>query len=208
MNSGDDFLTMQQEAIRRVREMQQRAREALENSGMYGGETQSEASFNAERTPPPVEKKPTQNRPFTSAQRPSAGYSASNNNRQNTQGSFANPLAALFNMGSPNMGGNNHSNNNRPNTAAHEAKPGENKQGPGPKPQGGMNSHGSVPPDPPPPNKTGQNPPPPGPSALGIPGINLNFDSDQLVIMAMLYMLFKDGGDQWLMLALAYIMLT
>lgn len=223
MNSDDDFLTMQQEAIRRVRDMQQRARDALENSGMYDGETQSEASFDAEKPTPPVEKKPiptpTQNRPLTSAQRPSAGYSASNNNRQNTGQNFGNPLAALFNMGSPNNIGspkmgviNQNSNNNRQNPASHtQAKPSEKPLHPqsfGPNGPGERNTHGQPPPGPPPVNKAGQNQPPLGPSPLGIPGLNLNFDSDQLVIMAMLYMLFKDGGDQWLMLALAYIMLT
>lgn len=45
---------------------------------------------------------------------------------------------------------------------------------------------------------------------LNIPlsGLNINIDKDQLILLGTLYALFKDGGDNWLMMAVAYILFT
>jgi hypothetical protein len=46
------------------------------------------------------------------------------------------------------------------------------------------------------------------PPAVNMPGLNIALDSDQLMLMATIYLLVKDGADKWLILSLAYIMLT
>jgi hypothetical protein len=44
--------------------------------------------------------------------------------------------------------------------------------------------------------------------APGIKGLQLGLDSDQLLLLAAIYLLIKDGADKWLILALAYIMIA
>lgn len=135
----DDFIRMQQEAIRRVREMQERARRTLEDAGM------------------PIT--PGSSDPFASA-------------------------------------------------APAEGRPPA-------RPPGGT----SAPPHPSPQRPPAFIPPPPGPPSPpaappgGLPmqllqSLQLPLQNDQLLLMGLIYLLYRDGSDIYLILALAFILLT
>jgi hypothetical protein len=40
-----------------------------------------------------------------------------------------------------------------------------------------------------------------------LPSININFDSEQIMLMILIYVLYHDNADKFLILALAYILL-
>ena len=120
-----DFLQMQQDAIRRVREMQARARQTLENAGVP-------------LEPPPVRETEAPSRP-------------------------APPPAR------------------EPKEPPCAAPPPE-REGP--------------------PTKR-----PPEPSSL-LSGFHFSLDSEQILLMLLIYLLYKDHGDPYLMMALAYLLLT
>lgn len=172
--SEEDFLRMQQEAILRVREMQQRARRTLEAAGMQmepdGRETVRQQNAPAD----PISRPNEEPRPQTESRRqPQPGPQGRAPNRQPSQrtpsaapGGF--PPASLLDslLGSSLTG------------AAH-------------------------PPQRTPPRPARPEPPPPAPAPL----FEFAFDKDQLIILGVLFMLWQDKGDPWLMLALVYLLL-
>lgn len=179
--SEDDFIRMQQEAIRRVREMQERARRTLEGAGMHIEQNPPAqiptAQQNAPGTggttapePPRAPVPPPQNtRAAEHASHPSAGHP------QASRGTPAHPPAA-----------------HPPD--AHLPRPQQPPRQSRPEPP------------PPPPANTGRG----GLPALlagGLPGLHLSLDSDQVLLAIILYVLIQDHGDQWLILALGYIIL-
>lgn len=46
------------------------------------------------------------------------------------------------------------------------------------------------------------------PSIINAMGLNISLDNDQLLLLLTIYLLIKDGADKWLILSLAYVMLT
>ena len=154
--NDEDFLVMQQEAIRRVRDMQRRARATLEGHGipLEPGGADDFASPAAPPAPSPAPGGPRQTNAPT--QRPSRAQT-------------------------PN-----------PHPPSSPGRPAAQPAGP------------------------------PGGAASGLQGLlglpmsgvlsklplfNLSLDSEQLILLGMIYMLFRDKGDPWLMLALGYILL-
>lgn len=131
----DDFIRMQQEAIRRVQEMQRRARSTLENAGMHIEGEQAEPT---QAAPPPAPSPPPP--------RPAA---------QNAPGPVTppRPMAAGPPPAQPGIGGIL------------------------PFLQNGLN----------------------------LPGFSISLDSEQLMLLGILYILFRDHADPWLMMALAYV---
>lgn len=143
----DDFIRMQQEAIRRVRDMQERARRTLEGDGMEIVPGSSSAQGAAEAfmpiaPVPPPEPSRIPDPPRVNA--PERPVSSAGQHRAETPGSRSHPLPI-----GP--------------AAPHAARP---------------------------------------------PLFSLSLDNDQLLILALIFMLYQDGSDRFLMLALAYILLT
>lgn len=141
--SDDDFMRMQQEAIRRVREMQNRARATLENAGMHI--ESHDDPFPASRDYPDYQPIPQSTlrdeNPVQNQIRP--------NERQN---------ASL-------------------NETVFER---EEKV----------------------PVKTDVNIP------LKMDGLSLSLDHDQLLLLSIILMLMQDGADKWLLLSLAYVLIS
>jgi hypothetical protein len=157
--SEDDFLKMQQEAVRRVREMQSRARATLENAGMHI-ENNSESEF------------------------PSA--QADNGRKTNDVTFRASSPDLYFNEPVTNIPYSVEPHTNATNlhdshtNAPHQSQRPENI------------------------NPLSRD----EPSRIHMSGLNLTLDSDQLLLLLTLYLLVKDGADKWLILSLAYVMLT
>lgn len=199
--SEEDFLNMQQEAIRRVREMQMRARKTLEDRGMHiepsskvpqreeapqpqemAGEPQLNPNY-----PHPFKTAPqynplnnqNMNQSQSGAQNRQSEQSGSIPNMNSNRGGFSNPFQNLFgnysNMQNSNQNQqrNNQPNSNNKSNATHEQAPQKESGLP-----------------------------------LPLSGLNINLDKDQLMLLGTLYVLFRDGGDPYLMLALAYILFT
>ena len=151
----DDFIRMQQEAIRRVREMQERARRTLENAGMPI----------AAPAPPPAEA--------AAADPPSAW-----------------PLRAADGP-----------------APVIPSVPDAGPSDPGPRePEPRRPGNGRPP-------AGNPSPPPRNPVAdlLTNPLQNvfhLSLDSEQLLLLGLAYMLYRDNADIYLILALVFIMLT
>lgn len=183
--SEDDFIRMQQEAIRRVREMQERARRTLEGAGMHiepppaapaapgqpaaqqqNPPAESRARGNAPAAPPapqhPSVPRPQPARAAEHAPRPAQGH----------------PQAARFPLHMPVMRAPQPMQPPRPERSAPPPAPANG-------PAGVLSSLF------------------PG----GLPGFHLSLDSDQVLLAIVLYVLIQDHGDQWLILALGYIML-
>ncbi|HEX3026105.1 MAG TPA: hypothetical protein VHR42_02605 [Clostridia bacterium] len=135
--SENDFMQMQQEAIRRVRQMQERARRTLESAGMHIDETGGE-SQDGPPAAPPIEN-------------PAVG-------------------PAPRRVPSPSPG--------------HQRIP---------LPLSGQ---------------SGKQPPGIPDDKISIPILNIAVDSDQMLLVLLMYLLIKDGADQWLILSLAYVLLT
>lgn len=129
--SEDDFIHMQQEAIRRVREMQSRARATLENAGMH-----------IENNDP----RPQPSAPVYSA--PETHHS---------------PLKEKHEHAEPKV----------------EPVVSEEKHVP---------HHSTAP-------------------LIRVPSFNLSFDSDQVLLIMLIYLLIKDGADKWLILSLAFVLI-
>lgn len=146
----DDFIRMQQEAIRRVREMQERARRTLENAGM---------PMSPPMPPPPAP--PEADPPGGNAGAPPTVRPAASNSRP------ADPAPRD--------------------------------------------------PDPPEPaaNRAPAGPPPSSPNPISALLNNplqnvfhLSLDSEQLLLLGLAYMLYRDNADIYLTLALVFILLT
>lgn len=138
--SEEDFLRMQQEAVLRVREMQQRARRTLEDAGIPMEQPPAEP-------PLPAQDSPAEQ--ASSAEQPPAGSGSA-------------PLHEAAAQG----------------RAPHASR-------------GGLAGL---------------------PLALGagklpLPLLNLSLDTEQILILIMIFMIYQDHGDKWLMLALGYILL-
>lgn len=182
--SDSDFLRMQQEAILRVREMQSRARATLENAGMHIENndapdfTSAQANIGRSQT-------------SAASQDFSVDGNSGTTHTENTR--FANAHS-----NAP------HSENTR-STTSHPDNARDNEPHSGAQRQPDMRS--SAP-------RQNQRPEdihaPFGKETdfLHMSGLNLALDSDQLLLLATLYLLIKDGSDKWLILSLAYVMLT
>ena len=146
-DSEEDFLRMQQEAIRRVRDMQKRARLTLENAGMHIENTDSFPDDAQKTAIPDVKEAPAE--------------------PEHTAAHFDAP--------------------------PHEKDSGfEHEKSENPPPQG-----------------NGQDSPLFGNFSLKqLSGFNLSLDSDQILLIFLIYLLATDGADKWLMLSLAYIMFS
>jgi hypothetical protein len=157
--SEDDFIRMQQEAIRRVREMQSRARATLENAGMHienDNDYPDAAAHSA---------------PAASAGASAPGWSADDNHA-----TAKNPVHNEAHV-----------------STQHQTQP--NQQ-----PREREIPH--IPNIPHEPHRSEQ------PGGLNLQGLNISLDTDQLMLMATIYLLIKDGADKWLILSLAYILLA
>jgi len=133
--SDDDFIRMQQEAIRRVREMQSRARATLENAGMHI-ENHSDMPAEPEEIEPfehEAENKPVE--PKIENERVEHKSGENNGEKHNDS------LGALSQL-------------------------------------------------------------------IHNPMINLKLGSDQIMLMILIYLLVNDGADKWLILSLAYVLIT
>lgn len=205
--SEEDFIAMQQEAIRRVREMQQRARDTLENAGMHiesgepnrGGEVPNETArseANRSGTNRGEANRDEPNRSGTN--RSEAGHGeASRNGTNRSEASHGEPTRNGTNREEPPLHGN-FPGAPPPNAARHSNVP--HGGAPSGEPPHSEPAHGE--PD---------SPPPSGPagglfSLLG-PSRALPLENDQIILLVLLYLLFRDNGDRMLLLALAYIFL-
>ncbi len=60
---------------------------------------------------------------------------------------------------------------------------------------------------PPPPEPSGVSAPPKGPLPLELQGLLSGMDGEKLALLALLYLLYKEGADLTLLLAIGYILL-
>jgi len=173
--------TMQQEAIKRVREMQKKAQQYVVNEPEKPS-SKSSTSTNSNS------RQHVNN--ANHAQMPAQNATSNNNqnnipprsNQQNNRSSMANPFAQLFGS---NMGGFNRYKNNTPehkNPPGHTAPVEKNNL-----PREHSNS------DP-------------------LSGVNnllkdFNFDEEKLIIIALMYLLYKNGADIKLILSLGYLLI-
>lgn len=147
-----DFIRMQQEAIKRVRDMQARARSTLENDGVAFGDV----------PPPPPHQKPA---------RPSSDQKPSHP-----------PMQSVWNAPMANIGPPTGSPQN---DGAYQNLPGTYREAPLP------------------PNASGHRQSVPLTQKLA-----LALDNEQILLMLLIFMLYRDGSDKFLMLALAYILIS
>jgi hypothetical protein len=181
--SEDDFIRMQQEAIKRVRDMQSRARATLENAGMHI--ENSNTDFPLERTQNGNIQSDLFSQYYSAHQ--SSDATRSNTTHSDTAHSdTAHSDTAHSDTTRSNVGRSNvpHPDSARSDAARtyapHESgRPVEKNE-----PQQGE------------------------PPLIHALGLNLSLDNDQLLLMLTIYMLIKDGADKWLILSLAYVMLT
>lgn len=152
-----DFLKMQQDAIRRVRDMQVRARRTLAEDGIpLESQPPAPAAAAAQEAPPQPAPPLQPQRPTIASMRPPAP-------------------PAYANLGTL-----------RPAMREYPIEPPEPEAPPAP----------ALAPAP----------------AMGLPNplgslFHLSLDSEQLMLMGILYMLYRDHGDPTLMLALGYLLL-
>lgn len=169
--SEDDFIRMQQDAIRRVREMQERARRTLEDAGLR---IQPEESHAANQ-PPELQLQEPQQLP---------------RNVENE----SNPVPVAP---APRPSGQNHGS-----TSFHTGRP------PQPRPAAAPPGHSAHQISPPALLQQLMNGGLTIPDTVNVPMLNISLGRDQIMLIILLYILIKDGADQWLILALAYIMFT
>lgn len=169
--SEDDFIRMQQDAIRRVREMQERARRTLEDAGLR---IQPEESQAANQPPEPQLPEPPQ--------------------MPRDIGNEINPVPV---PPAPRPSGQN-----RSNTPPHSGRP------PQLRPAAASPGHSAHQMSPPALLQQLMNGGLTIPETVNVPMLNISLGRDQIMLIILLYILIKDGADQWLILALAYIMFT
>lgn len=175
----DDFIRMQQEAIRRVREMQSRARATLENAGMHiesGGEPVTAAP----RADSPRAEIPYVDAPVYDTPQQQAPAETPHENVQapHVQAPHAQPQRA-------------EAQNARSTRQSDSAQAQSKKQPERPAPHRDESPLQQI-----------------IPSFLQKSGLNINLESDQILLMLALYLLIQDGADKWLILALGYVLIT
>jgi hypothetical protein len=208
----DDFIRMQQEAIRRVRDMQERSRNTLESANISLDDREPARPAAAVNNPPRSTSHPGDgrgSRPLTqsvwtaAAPRSVTPPAGTHHTEQ--------PPAVTPPVGRQTSGtaarGTQHAEPPPPDRQRAET-PHSEVQRSGGFPFGLL---GSVPPTLEPPHA----PPEPErerslfPPLLSnlLPSININFDSEQIMLMILIYVLYHDNADKFLILALAYILL-
>lgn len=188
--SEEDFLRMQQEAIRRVREMQSRARATLEKAGMHIENGETNAS--SEQRQAANHRQDLSSRTFSSKN--TFGSADSENSlrqdascqRYDNVSNPSKPHNSSYQGGSRTDGFHGGSHFDAPRNGGPYANDREIDS----RPKTDL------------PAETQS-----GSSAVKLPGLNLSLDSDQLLLLITIYLLIKDGGDRWLILALAYILI-
>lgn len=158
LDSEDDFLKMQQEAIRRVREMQNRARATLEDAGMH---IENHGDFPDGQANSARAK---QGRPSE------ASFGAARSDSQRSDDTRSNGSRSEF---------------------SHESQKTEDYHTP---PQRYTEVRGTA-------KQDEQN-------YIHAPGLNIALDKDQMLLLLMIYLLITDSADKWLILSLAYVLLT
>jgi hypothetical protein len=191
----DDFIRMQQEAIRRVRDMQERSRNTLESANMSLDGREPARPAAAVNNPPRSTSPPgdvhsshgaTQSVWTAAAPRSVTPPAGTHHTEQ--------PPAVTPPVG-----------RQTPGTAARGTHADVQRSGGFP-----FGLSRSVPPALAPPHAS-QEPArerslfPPLLSNL-LPSININFDSEQIMLMILMYVLYQDKADNFLLLALAYIL--
>jgi hypothetical protein len=192
----DDFIRMQQEAIRRVRDMQERSRNTLESANM---------SLDGRE---PARPAAAVNNPPRSTSPPGDGRGS----RPVTQSVWtaAAPRSVTPPAVTPPVGRQ---------TSETAARGTQHAEPPPPeRPRAEVQRSGgfpfgllrSVPPTLEPPHAS---PEPASERSLFppllsnlLPSININFDSEQIMLMILIYVLYQDNADKFLMLALTYIL--
>lgn len=213
-DSEDDFARMQQEAIRRVRDMQNRARATLENAGMHIENSGSDflpeqehigraqpdspslvsptghSSDDPQTDDPHTNTVYSNNDPHSNTVRtddPENNNHRSNDPRSyNSQNNDPRSNDPRTDDTQNNAPRSNDSHNNDPRTDEPRTKEPHQSQRPVETHEPQLNE-------------------PPLMQALGL---NIALDSDQLLLLLAIYLLIKDGADKWLILALAYVMFT
>ena len=160
----DDFLRMQQEAIRRVRDMQERARRTLENAGVTIerplSNSANDSDMHMQDTVPLHEQNSVQRGQHEPVHEEASAHRSEHQPRATSQHepqvSHAGVTSSsVLNAAAPHI-------------------------------QGGLLS-----------------------SLTGIlPSFNLSLDTEQIMLLALCYMLFQDGADKFLIMALAYVVMT
>lgn len=169
--SDDEFITMQQEAIRRVREMQSRARATLENAGMH-----------------------IENHSDMPAEPPMQGY-----------------LPPISQRATEN---NSHNEPDEIDRGGHETEEkqidmqAENNKGEQSEQKEEVDHHKTVEKNAKSSNEKRNDPLASLSHIISNPMVNLSLGSDQIMLMTMIYLLLKDGADKWLILSLAYVLMT
>lgn len=177
--------TMQQEAIKRVREMQKKAQQYVVNEPEKpASKSSTSTNFNSSQHVNNINcaQKPAQNATSNNNLNSNQNNIPPRNNQQNNRSSMANPFAQLFGS---NMGGFNRYKNN---SHEHKNPPGHTA----PVEKNNL------------PREHSNNDP--------LSGINnllkdFNFDEEKLIIIALMYLLYKNGADIKLILSLGYLLI-
>lgn len=172
----DDFIRMQQEAIRRVRDMQERARSTLESAGVPFDSLEASVPPAVPTAPvPPPRAVPSPSReghsghPVTQSvwTAPAPAMHPPSPAPESAERMFSDRVAAPPPVTVP-----------RPSSMPHSAA-------------GHAQFHSPIPP------------------LLGnlLPAVNISLDSEQILLMVLMFLLYQDNSDKFLILALAYILL-
>ena len=185
----DDFLRMQQEAIRRVRDMQERARRTLENAGVTIerplSNSANDSDMHMQDTVPLHEQNSVQREQHEPMHEETSAHRSEHQPRATSQHDQHEPMHGETNA---------HRSEHQPrSTSQHEPQVSHAGvtsssvlNAAAPHIQGGLLS-----------------------SLTGIlPSFNLSLDTEQIMLLALCYMLFQDGADKFLIMALAYVVMT
>jgi hypothetical protein len=176
----EDFIRMQQEAIRRVRDMQQRARRTLEDAGVP-------LERREEQTPPPPTPEPPPPQPQTprpaQPQTPRPTQPQRESHRGPVTQSVWNAPVAPMRPSQP--------------VIPFPPPPAASKAPPYAEPAAAT-------------RQTTGHPHGGGPLAplLGnlLPSVHISLDSEQVMLIVLVFLLYQDQADHFLLLALAYIL--
>ncbi len=182
--SDDDFIRMQQEAIRRVREMQSRARATLENAGMHI-ENQSDMPAT-----PPVQGYSTPDHESENVKHEETESTENNKHEPEIRQNVYTPESEQ--RGNVTEKQNQREVKNE--RIEHETEDARHEN---------KNSKGSFA------GSGGKRGDPLSTLThiINNPMINLSLESDQIMLMILIYLLVQDGADKWLILSLAYVLI-